>query len=298
MPRASLEAGQWAQAHPLLGSVNDGATRRYSGDIGQKWSLFCSGFRFGFCDMTAIAVVVAPWGVLMAADGRVAESDGSPPFDGAQKIIHIHDQGSERNAMYALIGTVSTDGFDIRDEFLRQTKTLSDYKCSDPCAYVGSVCESVTSAVNEARFFPESTDKTQTGRWKIVEAAFCGCFGPLVSVIVAELSHLNGLASFRISHYKEDSPVRLLIGPGKVCEEMYRQGDFAAIPNSRFSEYIYNLGSDPSVSQARNFAVGYIEACCSPLAACDTVGGHIHAATIKPRAGFKWIIPPLPDVAG
>lgn len=248
--------------------------------------------------MTAVAVVSAPWGVLMAADGRMSFPDDSTklPDDQTQKILRISDPN--RNVLYALVGLIGDGGFDARDELRRRIKELATQEFSNPCEYITSLCQPVATAMTNARYFPSSNGKLKDGRWNTVQVFFAGCFGALVCMVIGEYSHLNGLANFRITEYREDDRIRLCCGSGKVFSQMY-DGNHSPIPNSPFSRYVYGLNGNPSVSQAKRFAVGYIEACCSPLGrkvdpvACKGIGGHIHVATVKPRSGFTWIIPPL-----
>jgi len=53
-----------------------------------------------------------------------------------------------------------------------------------------------------------------------------------------------------------------------------------------------------SLDQATGFVKGYIEACCSPDAPrfdpdCESLGGHIHVATVSPQGGFRWVVAPI-----
>ena len=240
--------------------------------------------------------VKSKWGVLMAADGRTT-IQGQPPDDHTQKIIPILDPGL-RTAMYALVGEVGNDDFDTRAEFARQISALAGEDL-DPSQYVEAICRPIAEAMTKARYFPRTNERLNS-RWKILTAVFAGCFGSSVGMVTVQFSHLHREVKAQIDVLRilKNGIVQLCQGPEKVYDQMYRPGG-AGIPNSPFSHYIHPLGDDPSVSEAIRFAVGYIEACCSPLGreldpkAWEGIGGHIHVATIKPRSGFAWLIPPI-----
>jgi hypothetical protein len=65
---------------------------QYFGSVGE----LCRNRLINFkeCKMTAIAAVLAPWGVLLAADGRVGLSGVEEPItDFAQKISAVQISG-------------------------------------------------------------------------------------------------------------------------------------------------------------------------------------------------------------
>jgi hypothetical protein len=258
------------------------------------------------CEVTAITAVLAPWGVLMAADGRVTLNDAvratasaallSEETESAQKLFPIGD--SNRAIVYGLGGAIMSGdlAFDMRKEFQRQAPVLATQEFRSPSEYVDALGQSVAAAITRAQWFPESGGKSERG-WKIAEAIFGGCFGSLVCLIVAEFFHSNDIAHVHITQYLEGVTTQLRYGPQAITDQMYdHRGN--PVPNSPLAQYVCALGSNPTVSEARRSAVGYIEACCSPAGrqldpkGCRSIGGHIHAATVKPRAGFQWVIPP------
>jgi hypothetical protein len=248
--------------------------------------------------MTAIAAVKAPWGVLLAADGRMnLDGDKEPITDYAQKIFSIIDPG--RTVAYALAGSIRAkgSGLDIREEFHRQISTLSDRVFGAPYEYASAIGQPVASVITSARYLPKSSGKAEGGKWKIADVILAGCFGPLVFLIESEFVHSHNVAEFRILGYYEKS-YSVLYGPQAISRNMYCSPPV----DSPLSKYIFDInstGGNPSVSEAQRYAVGYIEACCSPMGrkldpeGCRSIGGHIHVATVKPRSGFQWVIPPL-----
>jgi hypothetical protein len=260
--------------------------------------------QFKSSDMTAIAAVTAEWGVLMAADGRLSAVEGlsGPISEHAQKLFPVAI--ADRRIMYALAGCVGSGHsigelkVDIRTEFITHTDSKNPRDYTSPIEYVSAVAEPVTEYIKTTRYFPKSNSKSADGKhWKIVEAIFAGCFSDIPFVLVAEFSHDDKKPSMRITQYAEGLGNVLCYGSEAVYKEMY---DSKAAPRkSMLSRYELNLGKQPTVTEARCFAVGYIEACCSPEGrsldpnGCKTIGGHIHAATIKPRSGFQWVVAPV-----
>lgn len=65
-----------------------------------------------------------------------------------------------------------------------------------------------------------------------------------------------------------------------------------------FSRFCNLFDYKESLEKSARYVKGYVEACCSPIAAqfdpdCAGLGGHIHVATIDPSHGFRWVVPPL-----
>lgn len=122
--------------------------------------------RFEACEVTAIAAVLAPWGVLMAADGLMTLDDAtkanasadllSKETDHAQKIIPIID--SKRTVMYGLAGSIANDDFtfDMRSEIQRQALALSTQEFSTPREYIDALGRSVALAITNIQWFPKS----------------------------------------------------------------------------------------------------------------------------------------------
>jgi hypothetical protein len=277
-----------------------GLVRKYFGSSGELYE--SSTPQFEQSKMTAIVVVTAPWGVLMAADGRM-NIDTDTENESTQKLFPVIDKA--RALVYGLAGSVATGSsldnlsFDLRKEFKEQTELMSVYNFPSPNEYVASLVQPITSAINAVKHFPESNGTASNGGSKIATAIFGGCFGPLIFTALVEFSHSGGEATGRITSYREGTGQRICYGSGEIMKIMYDKY-FNPLPNSPLFKYSKRLGINPLVSEAKQFATGYIEACCSQEGrsldsnGCRYIGGHIHVASIKPRSGFQWITPPLP----
>jgi hypothetical protein len=270
-------------------------TIRYTG----KWKTYPT-LRSGHSKMTAIAIVCAPWGAVMAADGLMISNAGQPPREHTQKVFPIINSG--RTMLFALAGACANDDFscDLRVEFMRQAAHLSSKEFTDPVEYSQSLGTLVAAAVTKARHLPKTPGMDlDKGRWKIADAIMVGCFESLIFGVRLELSHSNEMVESRINQY-DDRPHRLVLGSELIRDSIY-DSNGNPIASSPLAKYAYRIGQTPLVSEATRFAVGYIEACWSEEGrqmdpkGCEAIGGHIHAASVKPRAGFQWIIPPLED---
>lgn len=263
---------------------------------------------YGKSKMTAIGIVTAKWGVLMAADGRMildnaARATSSPASlaketEHAKKIFLVVNPG--RTLMYALAGSIANDNFsfDLRREFQDQVDLLSSREFSSPYEYVSALGQPVATAMTNAHHFPKSNGKSKHGGWKIADIFLGGAFGSSIILVHGEYSHSQDVATFHAAHFPEDQNWKVLYGSEIIHRSMYDQHG-APVKNSPFATYAINLSRDPLVSEAKRYAVGYIEACCSDTGrkldpkGCKTIGGRIHVATVKPRSGFQWIIEPL-----
>lgn len=72
--------------------------------------------------------------------------------------------------------------------------------------------------------------------------------------------------------------------------------DGTAVADSPFAQYVMPIRTS-SLDDAATYAAGYVEACCSPLAAeldpkmGRMTGGHVHVAQVT-ADGFAWRVPP------
>ncbi|MGA3025514.1 MAG: hypothetical protein ABSF98_12150 [Bryobacteraceae bacterium] len=286
------------------------ARRGYFGSVGE-WVIF-SAPEFRESKMTAIATVMGPWGVLMAADGRMCLSEAARPYasaevlaketDHAQKLFPI--VGPDRAMVYGLAGSIANDDFtfDLRSELHRLASELAPQRWEDLLGYINALVEPVAMAITDAGHFPLKGE-SKSGGLNIAEAMFAGCFGSLIFLLTVEFAHSGGMCRARIVEVRHQSrnPIcQICYGSRAVAQRMYdRRRGHAPIAGSPFARYIHDLGDSPTANDAERFAVGYIEACCSPTGlqldpdGCRGIGGHIHVATVEPGGGFQWIRPPI-----
>lgn len=260
--------------------------------------------------MTAIAVVSAPWGVLMAADGRMMLDDASRATapasvlsretDNAQKIFRIIDP--RRVIAYALAGAVTSEDhprFDLRTEFQCHASALSTQDFHSAYEYTNALVQLVAEGITAARYFPTSQgferglDGYPEGGRPIANAIFGGHFASSDFIIKATFFHDYQVARAQLEQRHDN----YISGSSTIYNIMYdHRGN--PKPNTALAKYIVDLPEHPSPEEAERFTVGYIEACCSPQGreldpdGCKGIGGHIQVAKVTPADGFEWVIQP------
>jgi hypothetical protein len=180
-----------------------------------------------------------------------------------------------------------------------QINSLSGREFKSPYEYINAIGQPIAGLVTSAHFLPESNGLAKDGRRNIADLLFGGCLGSLVFFVEAQFVHFNKAAEFRITGYYEEF-YSVLYGSSIIAGSLYGR-EHSPIKDSLLAKYAFDINDTdgkPLVSQAKRYAVGYIEACCSPTARqldpekCKGIGGHIHVATVKPRSGFEWVIAP------
>jgi hypothetical protein len=245
--------------------------------------------------MTAIGAVIAPWGVLMAADGRMTSDDCSDTKDDVQKLFSIVDPG--RTLVYALAGSIAKRdfSFDLSRECRRIVEAFSVLEVPDWVDYVNALGRALGVAMTSANHLPKSNGKSERG-WTIAEMTIGGYFAASAFLAVFRWSHLNGTVIFSLEESHKQK-YALLYGSGTVYDRMY-DSNRRPISDSPLANYAHDLKIDDSPHGAERYAVGYIRACCSPEgraidpAGCSGIGGHIHLAKVTADAGFEWIVQP------
>jgi hypothetical protein len=207
-------------------------------------------------------------------------------------------------AMCAVAGSIACDlsndsHFDIRDEFKRQAALLSADDFRSAREYLAALLRPIAATITDLGFFPLGNGTADFGDI-IAEVIFGVSWGDSVCLDHAVFSHSNNIAQAGFLEYKEGGAGKTCYGPDAIYNLMYEEPGLPA-QGSPLSQYAYRLSTTPSVGEVKKFDVGYIEACCSQEGrkldpdGCEGIGGHIHVATVKPRSGFQWIIPPLPE---
>lgn len=258
--------------------------------------------------MTAIAIVHVSDGFILAADGRLSPvDDAAQPDEEMLALIDDHQQklfeigDSQKNLAYAVVGcTIDPSGFDLIKVVESQIARIRHRRFGDCRQYLLTLGDKINSEINSAKqegkihAFPQLGRLEQSNAWKFARMEVAGYFDGRAILCRVEFFHYSrDRTEFSLFPYQHGA---VLSGSSIVQRAMYhRNGD--PVAGSRFSEYAKRLGSDPSLDDAEEYAVGYVKACCSPLAVeldpkCNAMGGHIHVAEIT-TAGLKWRVPPL-----
>lgn len=264
--------------------------------------------------MTAIGIVGTASGFIIGADGRVrldeqTRAAASPELleketDDAQKIFEIKDK--DRTLAYAITGSVGDPaGFDFVKTMRDNIAALTSRQFDDCEKYLRILSGKVNRVMNEAkqdgtlREFPQVHQVEQSTAWKIVDVFFGGYFKGFPCLSVVHFFHFHQSSQFRVRQYPYQ--FSWISGSDVVRASMYDQQG-CPVENSPFMEYVKKLPANPTLTDAKEYIKGYIEACKSPLALqmdeaiCKGIGGHVHIAEVT-LDGFKWHIPPrLRDV--
>lgn len=220
--------------------------------------------------------------------------------DYQQKIFDISD--SQKALAYAVEGwVIHPDGYDLVAIIQSQVKRIRHRRLSDCRQYLAVLADKVNTEINNAKedgrldMFPQAARLEQTTAWKFAKMLIAGYFDGMPILYRIEFVHYSGEHTEAMVIPYPNPQQCIFAGSRAVTREMY-QANGLPVAGSRFSEYVKELGLDPSLDDAEEYAVGYVKACCSPLAIqidakCKAMGGHIHVAEITP-AGLKWRIPP------
>ena len=259
--------------------------------------------------MTAIGVVGTDFGFIVAADGRVRLDDESRSHAAPEMLTQESDEqqknfpitDAEKNLAYAITGSTGDPrGFDLLKIIPAQIRRISNRRFNDGCHYVKVLSEKINEGINDAKrggaikAFPQIDHLEQSTGWLIVRVFFVGYFDRIPCFVRADFVHFGGDSESRVSAYAPRYSI--LSGSDAVRREIYEDNGHV-LAGSRFASYIKDLGSNPSLDDAEEYARGFIEACSSSLALeldearCKGIGGSIHVAEITP-SGFKWRVAP------
>jgi hypothetical protein len=257
--------------------------------------------------MTATAIMFAGSGFAVAADGNQLFGD-LPNFipdvsigetDCAQKIFRA--EGRNYVVAYIVRGKVATEHrtFDASVEMQREMASLSAQRFRSPRELVAVASKGLYRRMREA---------FDTGRLP----CFPGLEIPFIGYLRDEPFCLNAYFYPTGSHQIIPQPLDGWLFAYSGSEII---GQLMLRSDARIRQSIKLPSECPSLQDAVDATLGYVEACSSPLGLevdpenCRGLGGHIHVATVTPRiqpswiarcfgrhgapsGGFQWIIPP------
>jgi hypothetical protein len=213
--------------------------------------------------------------------------------DTAQKIFEILDK--DKTLAYVITGVIANDdfSFSIMEEAKEQAHLLVGRSFANANGYIGKFCANINRKIIRANHFPEVRKIPDGEEWLTAIIVFAGYFQAAPIFVSVTFHHQNGISRFT----RREHSRFVLGGSGKVMQDMFDHNGMP-LPNSQFRRFAYGLENHATLDEAQQFAAGYINACCSPLARvvapeeCKIIGGHIHIAEITPPGRFRWRIPP------
>jgi hypothetical protein len=244
--------------------------------------------------MTAIAAGITPYGIIIAADGRVRLDEESKAVasremldqetDCAVKIFEINRDDSR--LAFAMAGDLADNdfSFDLRQKGRQAAEKLAGESFGTSQEFIERLASELVLEINEAKHFPKN--HRADGAWLIGHVVFAGYFGEAPFITVAILNHDE-----IESHYNVMTiPHPLLYGSADVGHDMYSIRETRLVPkeDSKFRQWQVRLSDKPSPNEMQRFCCGYIEACKSAVAPemdksiRKLIGGHIHVALVTP----------------
>jgi hypothetical protein len=248
--------------------------------------------------MTAIAITHVTDGFAIAADGLSSATDQDT---GIRTVSSQTQQKIFRSALrgepfaWAVTGTVfnAEMTFDLIGEIERVLSISTAASLSDWTDNVGLLVRDYIDDAQRAgrTVFVEKRNDIDNGS-TFAQLFFVGYLrkGRLPQAGMIRFWHEDGVLSDPAIQLKTP-PCNLYSGAPEIASRYY-----SIHPDTRFKRYYRDPGK--TLGGAIAHARGYIEACCDPMAMeidtqCETIGGHIHVATVTRESGFQWFIPPL-----
>lgn len=262
--------------------------------------------------MTAIVINHSAQGFVIAADGRLRCDDESRRKASSQILAletntqqKIFQANTAQGILgYAVTGTVrDPQGFDLMTIAQEHSDSISTRHFGDVRSYLRTLGGKINKAINDARqdgtleTLPQTKKVESTSAWYIAALHFSGYFNGEPCLWNIEFSHQGRNSRFDI--YRPCLKSTQFLGSEIVRNCMYGDGTLTAYRDPRFYDFVRGVPPHLSLENAREFAIGYIAACSSPLGLevdepnCKGIGGHIHMATITQSEGFVWAIEPV-----
>jgi hypothetical protein len=249
-------------------------------------------------EMTAIAVVYTKAGFVVAADGLSLAHDAAGvtlrvESENEQKIFKGRYKGTD--FAWAIAGTAFNE-----DRSFNLVNVVNKFLLEDFTESLGAWTEALASwllkGVAEARqaeLIPPfrrnkhlSSNDPQANIFATILVAGYLRDGAKPAVAMIQFFFEGATLTTPIIRIRTPPSCDVFSGSNEMARR-YFQDD----PDKRFRKYYQPSGK--SVETGIAHAKGFIEACSDPLARdvdpfCESIGGHIHVATVTPRDGFSW----------
>lgn len=253
---------------------------------------------------TAIIAIHTEEGFVIAADGR--RKQGTKLItDSEQKIFLV--QRKWDTLAYALAGittlyedeTLESLVFDFRQAARSSFAALSKVHPLNFALFAEKLSRRINKALEKlGKDEPEVKYPDPDGKGTIAHLVVVGYYNRLPIMARIRFFHRNQKVVKRpeVNSYRPIGTRWEISMPTGVGSALLQASD------SRLAQYyspsLKKLAShEPlSLAEAQEVATNCIKACDDPAAlsidpTCDTVGGHIHIATITDAEGFRWIVP-------
>jgi hypothetical protein len=245
--------------------------------------------------MSALSVVYTKAGFVLAADGKASSTDGSISAlttDYARKIFKARYKRIEFAWAITEIIYNPDKSFDLLSEVTDAIGALVSVKFKPIGDCVRDVAARTNASIrkahadgviNEYPYNPDSPDKDT-----IAHVFLAGYFRRLSPSLIRVRFHHKDQILADPQILTEEPPANDIYSGSHAIAQRYCTG----LPEDRFGKYFRPSG--PLIEHGIAHAVGFIEACKDPMAShfdpnCRNIGGRIHAASVTPRDGFRWV---------
>jgi hypothetical protein len=250
-------------------------------------------FSFGYScgnSMTAIAKIYTPDGFTVAADGRELHIvSGHIASEETQKIVRLYHTSGEMICAVAGVSRLvfGSTSVDIVNELSHAAVDIATKEVRNPDEYSGMLRDYVCRRVASFRpSFLASARETETHI-------------DLDGYILGHPMRRKITLTYRSDRIEGDVSSGELFPGGAVGRgsEIVWSILFGPIGDSRLQSYrsVCQSRRPATISQSIEVCYSLIRAHCDPEAMsidkthCESIGGHIHIATVTPTAGFQWV---------
>jgi hypothetical protein len=261
---------------------------------------------------TGIWIAYTRDGFVVAADGRkgVGETESTRTLtNNQQKIFKVENPG--RSLAYAMAGAVGLSNrgsddivVDLVSEIGKTATSLAEQRFVEPSFYVRKLCRPAYDLLvlvkqsGQLLEYPNlASEPTVNQPGKTIALLFiAGFYEGLPMSFMTRFFHSD-------QQLGELAPQSIPLSAGQDFGYGSKQVWDAMNQNDRqFRKYVVRRTlplESTTIPQAVEIARKRILACCDPVArqldpvVCNSIGGHIHIASITRQSGFRWEVPPI-----
>jgi hypothetical protein len=276
------------------------------------WSPFADSdivirYHAGDYDMhgTGIVRIFNGDGFVIASDGLRRDLDGNEVSANEQKVFNTVCAGAA--FAYAATGvTYVHQGnvpFDVAQELKSIDTGLAAKQYDGAVRYIEGFAKALKNAFCEAQRNGRIAQIRDYGKGNLVtRVLFAGYYRRLPFMAQIEL-YRNGQEIEAPRHSIDElsrKDIKIEISGSEAVKQSLLSTDDLTFP-------AHELGSWDAVRNRRPFTIEqgvelartYLDGCANPKGRkmdkeCESIGGHIHIATVTPKDGFRWAEPPKP----
>jgi hypothetical protein len=243
-------------------------------------------------------------GFVIASDGLRRDLDGNEVSANEQKVFNtIYEKAAFAFAATGVTYVCQGDvPFDVCQQLKAIDATLAAKQYDSPVRYIEAFSKALKRVFCEAQADGRIIEIRDYGKGNLItRVLFAGYY--LRRPFMAQIGLYRDGQKIDSAHHSVDNlarkDIKIEISGSEAIKQSFLSADDLTFPARDLSSWDAVRNRRPfTIKGGVELARTYLAACASPEGRkldkeCESIGGHIHVATVTLTDGFQWVEPPV-----